>query len=201
MPVYLGEYDGCAKDRESKFERAINSFLANTYANKELIIIGDCCELSQKIVHQKFSEELKKELIIYKNLKRKKKLFSGKVRSKGLNLAKGEIIIYLDSDDMFSENHISQITQQMGELDWCYFNDYILNEQNKLVKKEVELELGSIGTSSIAHINHKKINWRWCNGYGHDYKFVKKLKRFSDNYDKIYGACYIICHIPNILDK
>ena len=85
MPVFLGEYDGCAKDRESKFERAINSFLSNTYPNKELIIVGDCCDKSEKIVQQNFSEELKKELIIYKNLKRKKKLFSGKVRSKGLN--------------------------------------------------------------------------------------------------------------------
>ena len=201
MPVYLGEYKGCAKDRDSKFERAINSYLANDYDNKEIIIVGDCCEKSEKIVYNKFLSELKSGKIKYYNLKRKQKLFSGKVRSKGLKLATGDIVIYLDSDDMFSESHIGNIVSQMKDLDWCYYNDYILNEQNKLIKKEVELELGSIGTSSIAHVNNKKINWRWCNGYGHDYKFVKKLKRFSNDYAKIYGTCYIICHIPNMLDK
>ena len=29
MPVYLGEYSGCATDRKDKFIRAINSFLSN----------------------------------------------------------------------------------------------------------------------------------------------------------------------------
>ena len=29
MPVYLGEYEGCATNREDKFIRAIHSFLQN----------------------------------------------------------------------------------------------------------------------------------------------------------------------------
>ena len=37
MPSFLGEYDGCATDREKKFVRAVQSFLDNTLIEKELI--------------------------------------------------------------------------------------------------------------------------------------------------------------------
>lgn len=203
MPVYLGEYLGCATDREDKFIRAINSFLSNDYQKKELVIIGDCCIDSEQVLLDKFKNELDSGLIVFYNLFIKQKMFSGRLRTKGIRLAKGDYIMYLDSDDMLGDKHISMVINQMetNNLDWCYYNDFILPENGSLIKKEVELEHGSIGTSSIAHINHKKINWRWCNGYGHDWKFINKLLRFSNNYMKVYGATYIICHIPNQLDN
>lgn len=134
---------------------------------------------------------------------KKQKLFSGKLRTIGLDLCEGKYIMYLDSDDMFGDKHISNVYSQLefNQLHWCYYNDFLLPDGAKLIKKEVELEHGSIGTSSIAHINTKRLNWRWCNGYGHDWKFVKKLIRFSNNYEKIYGATYIICHIPDNMDN
>lgn len=203
MPVYLGHYEGCAENREEKLIRAINSFLSNDYLNKELVIVGDCCNLSQKVITDNFSNELESGLINFHNYKRKTKTFSGKLRTIGIKLSKGKYIMYLDSDDMLGDKHITNVYSQMeyNNLDWCYYNDFILPENGKLIKKEVELQHGSIGTSSIAHINTKKLNWRWCNGYGHDWKFVEKLLEFSNNYEKIFGATYIICHIPNALDS
>ena len=203
MPVYLGHYKGCAEDREEKFVRAINSFLNNDYENKELIIIGDCCLQSENILKDKFHNELISHKIKFYNMPKKQKLFSGKLRTIGLDLCEGKYIMYLDSDDMFGDKHISNVYYQLqfNQLDWCYYNDFLLPDGAKLIKKEVELEHGSIGTSSIAHINTKRLNWRWCNGYGHDWKFVKKLIRFSNNYEKIYGATYIICHIPDNMDN
>jgi glycosyltransferase involved in cell wall biosynthesis len=203
MPVYLGHYKGCAEDREEKFVRAINSFLNNDYENKELIIIGDCCLQSENILKDKFHNELISHKIKFYNMPKKQKLFSGKLRTIGLDLCEGKYIMYLDSDDMFGDKHISNVYSQLefNQLHWCYYNDFLLPDGAKLIKKEVELEHGSIGTSSIAHINTKRLNWRWCNGYGHDWKFVKKLIRFSNNYEKIYGATYIICHIPDNMDN
>lgn len=203
MASYLGEYKGCANDREEKFVRAVNSFLTSNYPEKELIVIGDCCEITAKLITRTdWIKPIMKGQIVFYNFPKKQKLFSGKIRNKGLELATGDYICYLDSDDMFGDTHLDAIVSQMEseEHDWCYYNDFIKTEKG-LIPKEVELTHGSIGTSSIAHINHPSISWKKCNGYGHDYKFIKRLQKWSDFYEKIYGCAYIICHIPNQVDS
>lgn len=202
MPSFLGEYEGCATDREDKLVRAINSFLSNSYPNKELIVIGDNCEKTENIINEMYGNETLVDKIKFFNFKKKQPLFSGKLRSKGIEIASGQIICYLDSDDIIADGHLDSIVSQMidSEFDWCYYNDFVRAEDG-LHPKTVELEHGSIGTSSIAHLRNKKINWDGCDGYGHDYKFVQRLMNWSSNYDKIYGCTYIICHVPNQTDK
>lgn len=202
MPSYLGEYDGCATDRENKFVRAIHSFLENSIEEKELIIIGDNCLTTERLLFVHFSEQIESGKIIFHQFRKKQKLFSGSLRSKGIELSKGEYISYLDTDDILGKNHLSVIFNQIksNNLDWAYFNDY-LNTDAGLITKKVELKKDSIGTSSIIHRKDKKINWDKCDGYGHDFKFIERLIKWSDNKDKIYGATYIICHIPNQIDR
>ena len=203
MPVYLGEYDGCASDRETKFKRAINSVIKSSYKNLELVIIGDCCEISKKIVSEiiKQQNEEEKGTIRFFNFKEKQPLFTGSLRSKWIEIATGDIIVYIDSDDMYSTRHIEMIVSQMTseKLDWCYFNDFI-NTGQGLSVREVELEHGLAGTSCIAHIRENCPNWNDCDEYGHDWIFIQKLFDWSSDFDKIYGTGYIVCHIPNMTD-
>lgn len=202
MPSFLGEYEGCATDRENKFVRAVNSFLKNSIVKKELVIVGDNCKTTRTLIYKHFINELDKGLIIFHEFSKKQKLFSGKLRSKGIELSSNEYICYLDTDDILGEHHLSSIYHQVKNqnLDWAYFNDY-LNTDSGLITKNVELVKDSIGTSSIIHKFDKKINWDRCDGYGHDFKFVERLLKWSKNKDKIYGATYIICHIPNQIDR
>ena len=46
MASYLGNYPGCANNREAKFIRSVKSFLNQSYDNKELIIVSDGCEIT-----------------------------------------------------------------------------------------------------------------------------------------------------------
>lgn len=202
MPSYLGEYEGCASDRENKFIRAVHSFLENSLYNKELIVVGDNCEITKNLLHDYFKQELNIGRIKFYQFSKKQKLFSGSLRSKGIELASGEYICYLDTDDMLGKNHLSSIYNQVktANLDWAYFNDFI-NSDAGLITKKVELKKDSIGTSSIIHRKDKKINWDKCDGYGHDYQFIERLIKWSDKKDKIYGGTYIICHIPNQIDR
>jgi glycosyltransferase involved in cell wall biosynthesis len=209
MPCTLDEYDGCAMNREQKLIRAIRSFLSQDYENKELIIVSDGCEKTIEIIKQNFSDYI--DLLIFPFFIPKQPKFSGNVRDVGLKKAKGEIICYLDSDDMLGGGHLSSIVVHfdLKKYDWVYYNDYLQLSAKDVKVKFVELEHGSIGTSSIAHKNIRKpfykpfgreISWKGCNGYGHDWKFIKRLiKKFPDN-KKIYNAVYLICHMPNMFD-
>lgn len=202
MPSFLGEYEGCASDRENKFVRAVHSFLENTIEEKELIVIGDNCDITEKLIRENFLNELNNGKIIFHQFRKKQKLFSGALRSKGIELATGEYICYLDSDDILGNNHLATIYNQVksSNLDWAYFNDY-LNTDAGLVTKNVNLQKDSIGTSSIIHKYDKRLNWDNCDGYGHDFKFIERLIKWSTKKDKIYGGTYIICHIPNQIDR
>lgn len=201
MPVYLGEYEGCATDRENKFIRAINSFLTSTLLDSELIIVSDNCFIAQQIVKVKYFKELDSKRIKYIHLNKKSKLFSGELRTNGIQNSSGKYICYLDSDDIISEKHLDTIYSQIDSLnlDWAYYNDYFYTIDG-FVTKSVLVQHQSIGTSSIIHKKDKNITWKDCNGYGHDWLFVQKLINYSKNYDKIYGAGYFICHIPNQIE-
>jgi glycosyltransferase involved in cell wall biosynthesis len=202
MPSFLGEYEGCASDRENKFIRAVHSFLENSLLEKELIVVGDNCLITAQLLQDYFKHELNLGKIKFYQFNKKQKIFSGALRSKGIELASGEYICYLDTDDILGKRHLSSILNQVKTegLDWAYYNDFI-NSDAGLITKKVELKKDSIGTSSIIHRKDKKINWNNCDGYGHDFKFIERLIKWSNNRDKIYGGTYIICHIPNQIDK
>ena len=165
MPSFLGEYDGCASDRENKFIRAVHSFLENSLYDKELIVIGDNCEITDKLLNEYFQHELNIGRIKFHQFRKKQKVFSGSLRSKGIELALGDYICYLDTDDIIGKNHLSSIFNQVKtqSLDWAYYNDFI-NSDAGLITKKVELKKDSIGTSSIIHKKDKKINWDKCDG-------------------------------------
>lgn len=205
MPSYLGEYEGCASGRSYKFMRAIDSFLQQSYNQKELIVVSDGCAETSKLIAPYFSGHFDQKLIKYAWIEKQPK-FSGNVRQAGLDIVAGNIITYLDSDDMFKESdHLTKIVEGFDEkTDWVYFNDYIKFfgiDTLPVEQRVAKISKGEIGTSNIAHKNYKDIAWGGCDGYGHDFTFIKNLEQKYPNYKKITGPSYLVCHIPNQVDN
>lgn len=196
MPSFLGEYKNCASKREFKFKRAVLSFVKQDYKNKELIIISDGCEITNKLYQEFFRTNESIKLIKLP----KQPLFSGNVRTIGVDHAKEGLIAYLDSDDYFGErNHLSGIVKNFESdtnLEWLYMNDYW---ENTFIR-DTQLQHGFIGASSICHKKDISVSWSSCNGYGHDWLFVEKLIKSHTNYKKYLGGTYHVCHIPNMFD-
>jgi hypothetical protein len=204
MPSYLGEYPGCATDRENKFIRAVNSFLGNTYKDKYLIISSDGCDRTKKLWSKYFYD--KEEVIFIYN--KKSPLFSGKPRQDAINFVAGAmwntlediIITYLDTDDMMAHDHLSKIISQFNGYDWVYYNDWIFPD-NVMTEREVELKEGCVGTSDIAHKLDYRFNWEVKDGYGHDWEMIKNMAYSSLNFAKIGTCGYHVKHINKWFDN
>lgn len=175
MASYLGEYPNAAKNRDKKFVRAVNTFLKQTYENKELIIVADGCPLTYQLFKQNFDNLPNVKCI----LSAKKELFDGEIRNIGLRNATGDIISYLDSDDVLGKNHLDIIMKQFtDDVDFVYYNDYLVLSPDfkKFQMRFVEPKWASIGTSSITHKKlDNSLNINWEKGYGHDFLFLSKM--------------------------
>lgn len=199
LPSFLEHYDGSASDRQAKFIRAVDSWTKQTHAERELIIVSDGCDKTCNIVESNYSGNSMIKLLRIK----KQRMFSGNVRQAGLEAATGDVVCYLDSDDYFNPSHVSVIAFRMfeTELDWVYYNDYMKISSKESVTRNVSLHAGSAGTSSIAHKRSLAADWSGCDGYGHDWVFIERLKKASSRFDKIYGCGYVVCHTPNGIDN
>lgn len=193
MASYLLPYPGSASNRDKKFIRAVNSFKKQKYQNKELIIVSDGCPLTIELYNRYFNKEENIKLIQIP----KQELYSGEMRNVAFDVADGEIISYLDSDDILGPNHLQIISDQFDtdKYDWVFYNDYMVLDKSfkRLHLRIVEPRWASIGTSSISHKNLKNI--KWTKGYGHDFIFMFKLATMGLKFKKLDNVPeYLVCH-------
>ena len=90
-------------DETNLLTRAINSVLHQTYKNFEIIIINDNPDKKSEIleIKKKFNNKLIKYIF------NKRNIGAGLSRNKGIMVAKGKYIAFLDSDDFWNKNKLS----------------------------------------------------------------------------------------------
>ncbi len=191
MASFLGKYKGAATNREQKFLRAVKSVIDQDYKNCELIIVSDGCDKTIELYNKHFKGISNIKCISIP----KQTYLSGIVRQIGIEVARGEFVIYLDSDDFYSKDHLKKVKKGLNGSTWVYFDDWFYKD-NKAYHKPVKLEYGSSGTSSICHKRLLNVSWQGLDGYGHDYRFIEQLIKETDNYKKIGSGGYMICHTP-----
>lgn len=195
MASYLGDYPNRASNPQKKFIRAVRSFLSQTYEDKELIIVADGCDITEKLYNTYFINEKKIKFIKIP----KQVIYSGECRNAAFELSQGEIITYLDNDDIIGKEHLEIIMKEFtDDVDLVYYNDFLVKSADfkQLYKRLNKLEYGHIGTSSISHRYNEWL--RWDDGYGHDWTFImraiingmkfKKLKKHSQYLVAHYGS-------------
>lgn len=101
VPVY---------NAEEFLERTIESVLKQTYKNIELILVNDGSKDNSEIICNNYAQE-------YPNIKvlHQINLGPGKAKNEGLRLAEGDYVIFLDCDDMLTENAVSVLMKKAIE--------------------------------------------------------------------------------------
>ena len=89
-------------------DRAVNSVIEQEYANWELIIIDDCSEQPISIREQ----WQRYRIIVFRN---DTNIGPGPTRQRGMALAKGEFIAFLDADDWWSKDFLKVCYEKLNE--------------------------------------------------------------------------------------
>lgn len=186
LPSLLSDYPGSAMGKDKKLIRSIDSVLSQLFTDFELIVISDGCTLTEYLVNRYFTDERIKLVKV-----ERKELWSNTPRNAGIDIAKGEYIIYIDGDDRWGPNHLQIIKDQLKGEDWVYFNDWRWNG-TEFIERQIDItQYGYCGTSNICHA--ARLNLRWeKTGYGHDFHFIQQLSKFEGK--KISTPEYFVCH-------
>lgn len=188
MASLLSDYPGSATGKDKKLVRAIDSVLKQTYQNFELIVVADGCSLTEFIVNKQFTDKRLKLIKV-----EHKEMWSNVPRNAGIDAARGKYILYIDNDDKWGPDHLKIINDQMDNTeDWLYYNDYRWNGK-EFIERLINITLyGHCGTSNICHAARLKLRWEKP-GYGHDYLFIKQLRKFAGKQLEKTPE-YYVCH-------
>ena len=143
MPVY---------NVEKYLKEAIDSILNQTYKNIELIIIDDCSTDSSRDIIKSYSDSRIKTYYNSENMQQPR------TRNRGLELAKGDYIANMDSDDISFLNRIEEqvvFMEKNKDIDicGCYCKTFG-GVKKRIVKTPLtneDCKMVSIVTSPIAH--------------------------------------------------
>lgn len=115
-------------------DRTLNSVFSQTYKNIEIIIVDDCStDDTAKIIKE--YEKTHSEIIYYLQ---EKNMGAGYARNKALELAKGQYVAFLDSDDLWMRDKIQRQLKLMKNRNcvFCYAAIEMINEKDKVIKKK-----------------------------------------------------------------
>ena len=118
---------------KKNIKNAVKSASQQTYKQLEIIIIDD--ENSKE--SQKILINLKKEFKKIKIISNLRQMGVSHARNKGIKLAKGDFIAFLDSDDLWKKNKIMEqlsFIKKYGS-DICYTNYVAIDDNHKILYK------------------------------------------------------------------
>jgi len=231
MVSYLHDYPGSRSNPVQKFNRAVQSWVNQTFQSKELIIVSDGCKLTNQEYYQNWAQYENIRLI---EMPKSRDPWPGTYRQLGVDHARGEWITYLDSDDLYLLDYLERIADQIQRFPT---QKYMVNSavaqiipawqpvkqgiiKLKIVGKLVRLfktkgeHPQSIPGLNIYWAARRSNSTRWATHTLIHQRGIKEKwpegtatgedLRFSDqwiNPQKIYEPGYIICHNHDGLDE
>jgi glycosyltransferase involved in cell wall biosynthesis len=191
--------------RPQRTIRAIESVLAQNFNEWEALFIGDNCPEFQKRLEdgtfKKYEEQAlaKGGKVIFENLPERGSGWGHMARKRGIELATGKYICFLDNDDVLKPNHFQSYYSFMEshpDADAGYVNAYTV-PWNK--ERDACLSQGGIGNAELIFKSEiLKKEYQPDAEYEHDWRLVKRM--LDKNYKFVKSkslSTYMIMSIPN----
>lgn len=183
-----------AYNNEKYIGKCIESVLNQTYQNIEIIIINDCStDNTEDVIHKYLIKD--DRISYYRN---ENNIGVGYTRNKGIELAKGKYIYFLDSDDYIEPNAIFDLYNVIKEDDSFSSTTSGFKEINgeSMIYRRTKEELDLLQSPSVCiRLFNKSIidksNIKFSNlKIGEDLEFVFKLLIFNDKVSYINKPIY-----------
>lgn len=190
--------------------KALMSVKTQTFSGEiELILIDDCSTDNTPKILEKFKKE-NPDLFV-KILYQEKNMRQGTARNKGVRIAQGKYIMFLDADDFLDPNTLSLMHLKAQQhscdfvvCDWTYFYEerglvYVNNDeflhQNLLIGSEVEALYKAETYFSVNKLYRKdfllKHNIQFGEGYIYeDFEFYIQVAQHADIVGIIQNPLY-----------
>lgn len=177
-----------AYNTEDYLKDCLDSVFNQTYKNFEVIVVNDgSTDNSYKIIA---SYKNQKNLIV---LNQENQGLSVS-RNNGVDVAKGEYIIFLDSDDYLELDALEIIDKNLNDEDVLRFQLTTVDENGNMLKKEFGCEFRNInGPKSFENIvKEKYIDNAWLYCYQNTFYKDNKFKFKKGFYHEDFGLVPII---------
>ena len=127
----------------SYIEKSARSLLEQSYSNIEYIFINDCSSDDSEIKLHQIIEEFPERCDKIKVITNEQNLGSATTRNIGLDMARGEYVMFADSDDWISCDYVESMLHQIevgrDDIVYCdYFESYDSNE--KLIRQNYGID-------------------------------------------------------------
>lgn len=143
---------------EKYIVKCIESIINQTYTNLEIILVDDGSTDCSGFLCDKFSLKDKRIVVIHKN--------NGGLsdaRNRGLDVARGEYITFIDGDDYYEQGTISRLVGEFdGTVGICCMGINVVAEDFTIRSKDIEKECYDDSASFITKICRKQAGSSVC---------------------------------------
>lgn len=157
VPVY---------NTENKLKKCINSVTNSSYTNLEIIIVDDGSEEKTALLCNQLKQQDKRIKVIHQ----KNKGVSC-ARNKGIDIAKGEYITFVDADDYIDEKMIKVLLTNLRKYDadisMCKYNEIYRDKKICINKVSEIIKIQEVPNVLIDFFEKNEIGW---NVWGKMYK-------------------------------
>ena len=122
---------------EKYIDETINSILSQKYTDFELIVIDDGSKDNSGKICDKYKKDAKVKIVHQQNAG------VSAARNKGLELATGDYILFVDGDDYLEKNALSTISENLNDNDMVIYSfreKYIKKSYQKKVTENIKKE-------------------------------------------------------------
>lgn len=128
IPVY---------NNEEYLEKCIDSILNQSYTNLEVLLLDDGSKDNSYTIMKEYEKKYPKVIKIFKN---KANMGVSKTRNKALDIASGDYVLFVDSDDYIDTNYIETLISNIGNNDIIISGYKRVNSQGKILFEQIPKE-------------------------------------------------------------